>query len=82
MERLAAVLSVPAASLNVSAAIGTTGRGGVSVPLNVPVNVPLPSKANSEPPLTVTSSAVKSIEASDRVKVMPAVSPVIGESIG
>ena len=36
--------------------------------------MPLPSKPFREPPLTVTSSTLKSVEASDRVKVILAVS--------
>ena len=36
--------------------------------------MPLPTKPFRVPPLTVTSSAVKSVEASDSVKVMRAVS--------
>ena len=43
--------------------------------------MPLPEKLLMEPPLAVTSSTVKSVEASDKVKVMVAVSPTPSSSL-
>ena len=39
--------------------------------------MPLPEKLERAPPVTVTSSDTKSVAASERVKVIVAVSPVV-----
>ena len=43
--------------------------------------MPLPEKLLMEPPLALTSSTVKSVEASDKVNVMVAVSPTPSSSL-
>ena len=39
----------------------------------------MPAKLLREPPVMVMSSSLKSVEASDRVKLMAAVSPIIND---
>ena len=41
--------------------------------------MPEPEKLDREPPVTVTSELAKSVDASERVKVMAAVSPAFRE---
>ena len=71
-----AVLAFPAASVNLPESMLTTPSAmllsvGVKVAVYV---VPVPLKLLRVPPLTVTSSSVKSAESSERVKVMVALS--------
>ena len=71
-----AALAFPAASVNLPASMLTTPSAMLlSAGVNVAVYVvPVPLKLLRVPPLTVTSSSVKSAESSERVKVMVALS--------
>ena len=42
--------------------------------------MPLPAKSLSAPPVTTTSSTVKSVTSSESVKLMPAVSPIVSDA--
>ena len=43
--------------------------------------MPDPEKSDSEPPSTVISDSVKSVDISERVKVIEAVSPAFNEEV-
>ena len=73
------VLALPAASVKAPAATETTPSAVLSA-VGVKVAVyaaPVPANPLRDPPLALTSSTVKSVEATDRLKLMAAVSPML-----
>ena len=79
---MAAVLLLPAASVNVCAAtliVAVPVEFAVGVKVAVYV-VPLPVRVVSDPPEVVMSSPVKLVDVSDRVNVMVSVSSMLSVS--